>query len=504
MADEFKNDPIKETAEAQASAKRSLSDILQDEANVKLRNRIFGGIIILLVVIFFGVMVYGVNNLLANEGQHPVESAVDDSISASPQDAEAVLTYLEAKVIEAGAATPAIGIETKYELRGEDDAVTVSGDNANVLTETAKLLLPKALEEVNGKTGNVSADYGENITGSLWRLDSLSPADIAAVTNNFTYYQCTACKETFDEAFTECPKCAAKNTCNKLYRDNYDFNGTLNDTPDVQAFYKPLTASDVAALLTGLNGFEVLDTKVTYANPAFSAASGRTNGRLYNIVFSRNVDLTLQLKGQDAYAAFGEFTLSLKLIKINRFNFTWPTVNLSAEMVVGAKESVLLSASINAPEGTIVHWRSLTPEIVTVDDVGYIQTGDTYGDGTVQAYYELNGEEISADCVIHVRVPVEGVALNRRREKLSVGETAQLKATLEPDNATIAGCQWFTDDPSIATVDGIIIEHEKVLGIFGGKTENIGTITAVSPGTVRIYCLTEDGAWRSSCTVTVE
>ena len=82
-------------------------------------------------------------------------------------------------------------------------------------------------------------------------------------------------------------------------------------------------------------------------------------------------------------------------------------------------------------------------------------------------------------------IHVTSVSLDKANLELTEGETAQLTATVLPDNTTNKNVTWSTSNASIATVDAN------------------GLVTAVSAGTATITVTTEDGSFTANCTVTV-
>ena len=96
-----------------------------------------------------------------------------------------------------------------------------------------------------------------------------------------------------------------------------------------------------------------------------------------------------------------------------------------------------------------------------------------------------DSEQLSITINPAAAVPVESVSLDKTTLGLTEGETAQLTATVLPDNATNKNVTWSTSNASIATVDAN------------------GLVTAVSAGTAVITVTTEDGTKTASCTVTV-
>lgn len=81
------------------------------------------------------------------------------------------------------------------------------------------------------------------------------------------------------------------------------------------------------------------------------------------------------------------------------------------------------------------------------------------------------------------RVAVTGVTLNKTSLSLKEGETATLKATVKPDDATDKTVTWSSSDESVATVS------------------SGGVVTAVAKGTAEVTAAA--GGKSSTCTVTV-
>ena len=80
-------------------------------------------------------------------------------------------------------------------------------------------------------------------------------------------------------------------------------------------------------------------------------------------------------------------------------------------------------------------------------------------------------------------IPVSSVTLNETSLLLNEGETSTLSVTISPSNANHKASHWWSDDPSVASVD------------------ESGKITAVSAGTATITAMA--GMRTATCTVTV-
>ena len=83
-------------------------------------------------------------------------------------------------------------------------------------------------------------------------------------------------------------------------------------------------------------------------------------------------------------------------------------------------------------------------------------------------------------------VKVESVSLDKTSIEIEVGKTAQLTATVSPDNATDKSLTWTSDKTNIATVS--------TSGVVSAKAEGTATITVT----------TKDGNKTATCQVTVK
>lgn len=114
-----------------------------------------------------------------------------------------------------------------------------------------------------------------------------------------------------------------------------------------------------------------------------------------------------------------------------------------------------------------------------------VNEGVLSGNGTlrVNAGGKLSGDGSIADTLEQI-TPVTAVTLEQEKIELAVGASEQLKATVEPDNATDQALTWTSSNAGVASVD-----------------EN-GKATAHAAGTATITAETANGV-SGSCTVTV-
>ena len=144
-----------------------------------------------------------------------------------------------------------------------------------------------------------------------------------------------------------------------------------------------------------------------------------------------------------------------------------------------------LSYNLTIPEKctfTIPENTTLTiPKGVTLTNNGTIK-----GTGSIVVYGTLDGARIVESVNVEYRTAVTGVSLNQETLSMTVSDTAQLTATVQPADAYNQAVSWSSSNTDVATVDGN------------------GLITAVAPGTAIITVTTEDGGFSAQCTVTVQ
>ncbi len=173
---------------------------------------------------------------------------------------------------------------------------------------------------------------------------------------------------------------------------------------------------------------------------------------------------------------------------------TGGTVNYKVTDVSLDKESLTLEVGGSEPlKATVepdnatnkkVTWSTSAPNVATVENG--VVTAVGAGTATITAT-AADGSGKSDTCTVTVtQTPVTGVTLDQTSLTLTEGETGNLIATVQPENATNKNVTWESSDTSVATVD-----------------EN-GVVTAVGAGTATITVKTQDGDFTATCTVTVE
>jgi len=132
-------------------------------------------------------------------------------------------------------------------------------------------------------------------------------------------------------------------------------------------------------------------------------------------------------------------------------------------------------------------WSSSDTSIASVNANGVV-TGVKAGSAKITV--TNSSGSIKAECTISVKadaIPVKSIALSKQTVTINANATATpLTASFAPNNATIKGVTWTSNNSSVARVDPL----GRVIPVSGGAT----TITATS----------DSGAHVASCVVTVK
>lgn len=131
-----------------------------------------------------------------------------------------------------------------------------------------------------------------------------------------------------------------------------------------------------------------------------------------------------------------------------------------------------------------IKYQSSNESVASVDENGYITTYNVPG----EALISVTSGKITAKCKIRVVRGVTGVTLSQDTLQFYADRpvTAVLSATVSPEDATIKGVEWSTEDNSIATVD------------------EEGLVTPCGVGETLITATTRDGGFTASCRVVVD
>ena len=184
----------------------------------------------------------------------------------------------------------------------------------------------------------------------------------------------------------------------------------------------------------------------------------------------------------------GGKTASCKVtVKAKAVSVTEVTLD-KTELTLTEGETETLTATVRPDnaDNKKVKWSSDKTEIATVDGAGKV-TAVKAGEAVVTVTTEDGGKTASCKVTVKAKtVPVTGVDVKPWSVTIGANGTTKLTCTVAPSNATNRNVRWESDNPSVATVD------------------SDGNVRAVSAGVAKVSAVTEDGGFRSGCTVTVK
>ena len=162
------------------------------------------------------------------------------------------------------------------------------------------------------------------------------------------------------------------------------------------------------------------------------------------------------------------------------------SLNMSS-LTLDIDESSQLIATVfpNNTTNKTITWKSGNTSIATVNSDGVV-TAKSLGSVIITAS-TTDGSNLSTTCIVTVNErKASSISLNKTNLSLNVSQTAQLIATIYPNDAANKTVIWNSSNDAVATVS------------------NNGLVTGVSAGTAAITATTTDGTNLSaSCAVTV-
>ena len=472
---------------------------------------ITAAVILVLCAIFVVGFIYGLNSVLAMEGSFPPSDVKDgvtvlpDTKQSSDEDIakvtnENIAEYLHS-VLQAALSNEAkISTGRDNYIVKEDGDFVISSDGSDTFNDTLEFLADD-VDEDDRTLGEMlladyeskSTDFGEDMSGIL-QLPEISAEDIESFEIAYIYYQCPSCGETSDDPCDSCEACGSTYAYNTKYRDEYTVTLKLVNNEDILTKnFTPRTDDEIKALLKEgtENNFTIDKLERSYDTLTITFKVDRLTDHITYLAYEKQLTVDTSLTFTGDWEAIGNADVSFKFAQKDKFNFTWPGLELDEHSLAiepGATDNLLATLTCSAPTEMTVIWTSSDEEAVTVDEEGYLKANKN-ADGksaVITAEYEFNGKKYSDSCEVKVMYSVESTSLKKTKAKLSAGETFGLEVKFDPSNSTDKTVTWYSEDESIATVD-----------------EN-GVVTAVAPGSVTVYSISNDGYFKSSCEVTVE
>lgn len=185
-------------------------------------------------------------------------------------------------------------------------------------------------------------------------------------------------------------------------------------------------------------------------------------------------------------ASCGGKSATFKITVKNAVRVTNVKLNITNKTIVKGT-SFKLAATVypsNASNKSVT-WKSSNMNVATVDSKGNVR-GLRAGTAVITVTTKDGSKKAICRVTVTNPVAVKSVALNAKTATVNVNKTYQLKATLNPTNATNKNVTWKSSNTKVATVDAN------------------GKVTAKAAGTVTITVTTKDGNKTATCKITVK
>ena len=334
-------------------------------------------------------------------------------------------------------------------------SITLSSTSVQLkATETAKLeaqvapadATDKSLTWTSSNTAVATVDANGNVTAI-----AVGEADIKAAANDASGVS-AICKVTVVPTPVESVSITANGSTTLKAGQTVQLNATV----------LPETATDKTVAWTSANtAIATVDnnglvTSVGVGNTTITATANGVSGTIDIIVLETPVESI-------------ELSCNKSTIKVGEY------VDIFATVYPGTATNKTLTWAVGNSD--ILRIQDYDNHVLVVEAM---QPGETLVTAT-------SGNGVVGTLNIKVNpVLAESISINKSNVKLNVGETAQLIATILPDNATSKTVRWESPNPQTVTVD-----------------EN-GLLTAIAPGTTDIIAYTTDGSELSAnCSIEV-
>ncbi len=239
-----------------------------------------------------------------------------------------------------------------------------------------------------------------------------------------------------------------------------------------------ITEGESTKLTAKISPAAAADRTVTWSSSDKVVASVDGSGNVQGLkAGAATITATAEGKSGKCTVTVKEKTVSVADVSLDRTELT---------LTEGSSETLAATVKPDNATNRNVTWKSDKADIASVDGNGKV-TALKAGVATVTVTTEDGGK--TAACKVNVKslyVSVTGVEVNPRALTLPVSGTYTLSHTIRPTDATNQIVKWESESPSIATVD-----HK-------------GSVQGVAAGTTKISVTTEDGGFKSYCTVTVK
>ncbi len=239
-----------------------------------------------------------------------------------------------------------------------------------------------------------------------------------------------------------------------------------------------ITEGESAKLTAKISPAAAADRTVVWTSSDKAVATVDGSGNVQGLkAGTATITATAEGKSGKCTVTVKEKTVSVTEVSLDRTELT---------LTEGSSENLTATVKPDNATNKKVTWKSDNADIASVDKSGKV-TALKAGEATVTVTTEDGGK--TATCKVTVKsknVPVTGVEVNPWAVTLSVRGTTKLSYTIKPADAANQNVKWESESPSVATVD------------------SEGNVKGIAAGTAKISVTTDDGGFKSYCTITVK
>lgn len=176
--------------------------------------------------------------------------------------------------------------------------------------------------------------------------------------------------------------------------------------------------------------------------------------------------------------------ISVEKVRFTDSNFVELDKNFTFELNVGEEKQTYIKVYPELASNKNVEYTTQDEKICTIDEKGVIK-GVSRGETSVMVTTE-DGSKTAMLSVCVKQDKVTGVMLPYEEVELIVGESIDLRATVEPSGAINKQVDYSISDPDVVSIDPN------------------GKLVAKSVGVVVVYVITKDGGYFDSCKIVVK
>lgn len=414
-----------------------------------------------LIVMLLGGIALGALHLLSMEAQELPEAAYQQSVTHRPDSTTEIVNYLDVCVDYAKTEQAKLDVATDISIN--DDSISF-GENGELLKKSFVYAKDSILEELVKQYHDKTVDFGKDFSGEVWnlRFEAALMTSIQSKEEDDRY--------TFTIGFPD-------------EAEPFGMNGIVNET-----FHMADSEEVLNYLWVSYKDFATVENlAVTCTGLKILSSVNRLTDKIEHITYTKELNIKADITFLGELASVGSRAMSFTLEETTSFNFTWANLTLTPNVLKLEKNDIkVIGAIVTASGDNTIKWSSSNPGVASVDDQGYVKAHEVSAEPvSITAEFEFLGKKYRDTCKVTVTVPVKRVKISARTLELIAGEEKVLQASVEPNDATIRGVLWRSENPAVATVDS------------GGR------VSGVSAGTTEIVVISKDGYYKTSCAVTV-